>query len=261
MKNLGVFTGIAFCFALSGCAEATTGCAAGEEFELLWQDDFDGDTINTERWETATHTFDENLAVFRGDNVQLSDGMMELSLGLSGNDSKPYWGGELRTLGTFTYGRFETRAKLAFAPGAISSFFTFYDEPDFSSNWQEIDFEVVGKSTKVQQVQVNVISNSNGARRGQEFLLRNLSYEPGADFHTYAFEWTPEGVTFFIDGDRVHRSTTDLTKKLTDGQKLMMNLWVANAELTNTWADEPVAAETSAAVAQYDYVSVSRFCN
>ena len=258
MNTIRLLTGLAICLSLSACGSDTpaSGCAAGDRFELLWQDDFDGDAIDPQRWEKATHTFAENEAQFRADNVQVRDGVMELSLSLSGNESKPYFGGELRTFDTFTYGRFETRAKLAYAPAAISSFFTFYDEADFVSNWQEIDFEIVGRGDKERQVQANVISNNFGARLEQEFVAET-AFAPADDFHTYAFEWTPESVVFFIDGAEVHQSTSLLTRKLTDGQKLLMNLWVANI---TSWAGDPEPAVTSQAVAQYDYVSVSRLC-
>jgi len=45
-------------------------------------------------------------------------------------------GAEYRTLDSYTYGRFETRAKPAQGDGIVSSFFTFDDPAD---PWGEID--------------------------------------------------------------------------------------------------------------------------
>ena len=57
---------------------------------------------------------------------------------------KPYRGGEIRTLDSFLYGRFETRMKPANANGTVQSLFLFWDGPDWQeSEWNEIDVEIV----------------------------------------------------------------------------------------------------------------------
>ena len=52
-----------------------------------------------------------------------------------------------------------------------------------------------------------------------------VNFNPALDFHTYAIEWTPEYVAWFIDNSEVYRQTGDFIKTLTHPQKIMMNVW------------------------------------
>ena len=48
-------------------------------------------------------------------------------IGISMLTAKPYRGGELRTIDTYRYGRYEVRMKSAVGSGVVSSFFTYRD--------------------------------------------------------------------------------------------------------------------------------------
>ena len=61
--------------------------------------------------------------------------------------SVPYRSGEVKTWETFQYGRFETRMLASTAPGTVSSFFTYFDGPNWSeAEWNEIDVEITPSS-------------------------------------------------------------------------------------------------------------------
>ena len=104
-----------------------------------------------------------------------------------------YSGAELRTLESFTYGRFETRLKSAQGEGFLSSFFTYND--DYPSNdWCEIDMEILGRWGD--NVDVNIIDEN-----GSHLRQHPIDFNPHVDFHTYGFEWTPDYVAWFIDDE------------------------------------------------------------
>ena len=50
-------------------------------------------------------------------------------------------------------------------------------------------------------------------------------YNPHVGFHTYAFEWTPEHIKFFIDDQLVRNDENTYVQTLESGQKIMMNIW------------------------------------
>lgn len=55
-----------------------------------------------------------------------------------------YRSGEVKTYETFTYGRFTTRMQAGGQNGTVSSFFTYWNGPNWSQQgWNEIDVEVV----------------------------------------------------------------------------------------------------------------------
>ena len=136
--------------------------------------------------------------------------------------SKPYKGGELRTEDSFRYGRFEVRMKSALGNGVVSSFFTyndFWEDGLDNSYWNEIDFEWLGNYND--KVQTNLIIQNEW-----DFPeLIDMNTSPHDDFHTYAIEWTPTHVKFFID-DQLFRSVDNFyADSLYYHQKLMMNIW------------------------------------
>lgn len=137
--------------------------------------------------------------------------------------SKPYKGGELRTEDSFRYGRFEVRMKSAFGDGVVSSFFTYRDFWEegltSNSNWNEIDFEWLGNYDD--KVQTNLIIQNTWDLPE----LVDLNVNPHEDFHTYAIEWTPVNVNFFIDDQLIRTVTNFYTDSLYHYQKLMMNIW------------------------------------
>ncbi|MCL6100627.1 MAG: family 16 glycosylhydrolase [Bacteroidetes bacterium] len=140
---------------------------------------------------------------------------------------KKYKGAEYRTKSSFLYGRFEASIKVAGKEGALASFFTYNDSAKGTSEWNEIDIEILGRYKN--DVQFNTITP------GQSNHVRHqyVNFNPAVDFHTYAFEWTPDYVAWFIDGVEVYRQTGAHIKTLVRSQKLMMNVW--NPIYTN-WA-------------------------
>ena len=81
--------------------------------------------------------------------------------------------------------------------GTVSSFFTYWDGPNWSEpQWNEIDVEVV-PSVTTQGFSRNLIYG-NGAYHTQD-----QGYLYGIDetqWHTYAIEWRPNSVKWFVDG-------------------------------------------------------------
>ena len=136
---------------------------------------------------------------------------------------KPYRGAEYRTIENHQYGRFEIRMKSAFGSGVVSSFFTIKDYwaegLSGTANWREIDFETLGQHTN--KIQTNIIT----AYETHHVELHTLMYNPHVGFHTYAFEWTPEHIKFFIDDQLVRNDENTYVQTLESGQKIMMNIW------------------------------------
>lgn len=163
--------------------------------------------------------------------------------------AKEFKGAEYRTKQAFLYGRFEVNMKAAHRDGMLSSFFTYFDgtteDPWSSSKWNEIDLEIMGRYDD--NVQFNTITPGQVNHVGH----LPVKFSPHLDFHTYAFEWTPDYVAWFVDGVEVLRQTGSHIQTLTRPQKIMMNVW--NPQFEN-WAGVFNPA-TLPAFAYYDWVS------
>lgn len=149
---------------------------------------------------------------FLPDHVTFSNGYMTLKLDNTASSGKSFSCGEYRTTDTFNYGRFETKMKAAKGSGIVSSFFTYTGSP-----WDEIDVEILGKNTY--QVQFNYYVNGQG---GHEKLV-DLGFDASAGFHTYAFDWQPNSISWYVDGVLKHTVTGGTLPSRP--QQIMMNLW------------------------------------
>ncbi|WMJ72037.1 family 16 glycosylhydrolase [Cytophagaceae bacterium ABcell3] len=167
----------------------------------------------------------------------------------SAQREKKYLGAEVRTFETFKYGKFEVRMRSCKGSGVVSSFFTFYDEPDFPQNWNEIDVEMLGRYDH--EVQFNTIIGRHNMKEHRQ----TLDFNPHEDFHVYGFEWYPDSIVWFVDGVRVYAQSGDRIKKMNQPQKIMMNVWPPNI-----WAWSGVWDESILPVcAAYDYVKYSAY--
>jgi len=137
--------------------------------------------------------------------------------------SKTYKGAELRTNGTFLYGRFEVRMKSAASSGMLSSFFTYHDTPIIPAEWNEIDIEILGMSSN--SIQFNIITQG---QIGHE-VTKTVQFNPHQAFHVYAIEWTPDYVAWCVDDFEIYREIRSHVSQLYYPPKLMMNIWPPNA--------------------------------
>lgn len=161
---------------------------------------------------------------------------------------KPYRGAEYRTIDDFTYGRFEVRMKTAVGSGIVSSFFTIDDYwangLSSTENWREIDFEALGNQGNA--IQTNIIT----AYETHHEELTFTPFYPHESFHTYAFEWTPQSILFFVDDQLVRQDNNNYISSLNTGQKIMMNIW---QPIWESWVGEFNASILPAYVF-YDWV-------
>ncbi|MEW6652899.1 MAG: family 16 glycosylhydrolase [Bacteroidota bacterium] len=143
--------------------------------------------------------------------------------------AKNYKGAEYRTKESFLYGRFEASFKACGKEGTLSTMFTYFDgtttDPWAAHKWNEIDIEILGRYSN--DVQFNTITSgaTNHVRH------QPVNFDPALDYHTYAFEWTPDYIAWFIDGVEVYRQTEAFVKTVTRPQKFMFNMWIPQ------WAD------------------------
>jgi hypothetical protein len=133
--------------------------------------------------------------------------------------AKSYKGAELRSNQVFSGGRFEVRIKSALGAGLLSSFFTYHDTPNVPSQWNEIDIEILGRY--LNQVQYNIITQG----QVNHVVTKILSFNPHQAFHVYAIEWTPDYVSWKVDGFEIYREIDAHIQQLIYAQKNMMNIW------------------------------------
>lgn len=170
---------------------------------------------------------------------------LALLLLLSSIAAKDYKGAELYTDETFMYGRFEARMSMAAGSGLVGSMFLYYGDSYLGGEepWVEIDMEVLGQNP--QEFQSNIISGSAESKISSE-QTHTLSTPTNTQYHTYAIEWTPTDVAWFVDAIEIRRTKTGTNdnkqqvSSLNKEQSLRFNLWASEAtEWVGPW-DESI---------------------
>jgi beta-glucanase (GH16 family) len=150
--------------------------------------------------------------------------------------------GEFRTkYNNYRYGRYEARynaptpnSTYGANPGGstndgnfLATMFVFRT-PKWAT-WNEIDIEL--EPSWPTEIPYNVVNAMNSDTYP---LTHNASGQTAAiagynntQTHTYAFEWTPSGVTWYLDGNQVHTFAGTASDPIpSSSTKIMMNLWV-----------------------------------
>lgn len=182
---------------------------------------------------------------WRKKNCTFNDGKMQLIIDTdSGN--LPYSGAEYRTRGFQGYGRYEVSMKPIKNDGVVSSFFT-YTGPSDKNPWDEIDIEFTGKDTT--KVQFNYFTKGVGNHE----YYHDLGFDASEEFHTYAFEWHPDKIVWFVDGVEVHSAAKMIPA--TRG-KIMMNVWCGTG--VDSWL-KPFDDSNLPLTAEYEWFSYTPF--
>jgi hypothetical protein len=133
---------------------------------------------------------------------------------------------ELYTTKAYFYGRFEARIRFAPGEGVVSSFFLWRDGSSNTTSWNELDYEKINSTCHLQ-------TNIWTGKGTQSAMLNTPTFNICSDYHTYAFEWTPDYIAWLIDGTQVRKvtgaSVTEYTQNASQGMSLHFNTWAGNS--------------------------------
>ena len=125
----------------------------------------------------------------------------------------------------FTYGKFVTRMKAPNKLGTVSSFFTYWNGPNFyPGGWNELDLEIV-PSVHENPFSMNAIYGDGTHKNESHDYLRH--FNPLDDWHIYELVWHPKYIAWSVDGREIRRIEhgDPATKYMNNSQAIMMNFW------------------------------------
>lgn len=195
-----------------------------EGYELKWKDEFDGASLNRDDWNVELHepgwvNAEWQEYVDSEENIYVKDGNLVIKPVKKTVDGKDvYTSGRVNTQGKhdFTYGLFETRVKVPTGKGYLPAFWMMPTDENRYGQWPrcgEIDImEVMGDNTKKAYGTIHY-GNPHGQAQGTK-VLENGDYS--SEYHTYAVEWEPGKITWYIDGVKFHEANDWYS--ITEGQ-------------------------------------------
>lgn len=142
--------------------------------------------------------------------------------------------GEMRTKhNMFRYGRYEASIRAPMVQPTdslidgnyVATMFVYRDAK--YKHWREIDIEITGDHPD--SVTTNVLSADDTMRwsaRIAESQEERVNKNLRSDFHTFAFEWLPDRVSWYFDGRLIREKLMTGSVPISDlSAKIMMNLW------------------------------------
>lgn len=224
-------------------APSIYGCGSKKTLD----DGFNTSTLYSGLWSAQYPSGNSGEQQYYGeDAVQIKDSKANLVATQTPANGKPYTSGIIHTKGKFSqeYGWFEIKAKLPKGKGFWPAFWLLPAKSDFPV---EIDvFEMHGDDTHTIYMSLHW-KGSDGDP--QHITVPYTSpNDLSADFHTYAIDWSPNKLTWYLDGNQIY-STRDHIPH--EPMFVLVNLAVGGS-----WPGNPDASTSWPGVMQIEYAHV-----
>lgn len=176
-----------------------------QERKLVWEDNFDGATLNNEVWNFELGDGCPNLCgwgnnelqIYTQDNHELKDGLLTIR---TRHENGVYSSSKINTQGKreFQYGKIEVKAKLPTGKGLWPAFWM------LGSNIKEVGWplcgeidilEYVGKEPETIFTTLHTSDSHGSSINTRKDVVQGI--EDG--FHIYSIDWTKDKIDFYID--------------------------------------------------------------
>ena len=199
-------------------------CNTGD-YELLFEDDFNGNTLDSKKWEKEEgvlrdFNFHNQKVFYSPDNVKVQNGYLQIITNRNPNPATPltYWcpesefcskkfdfiSGEIKSLGQFPIeGLIEARIKM---PKSLGLWPAYWLYSEYNGNYNEIDIaEVFNYIEEDANITTNLFykANYDGSSPSCPKHFTNLWSTYIGKFCTYKVIWTKYKIEWYIDGNKI----------------------------------------------------------
>lgn len=196
-----------------------------EGYNLKWEDQFEGESLNRDDWNVELHdpgwvNNELQSYVDSPENIYLQDGSLVLKPveNVSEDGIVSYTSGRINTQHKhdFKYGLFEARVKVPEGQGFLPAFWMMPTDENLYGQWPrcgEIDImEVLGNNTDTSYGTIHY-GNPHSESQGS-YTLDEGSFSE--EYHVFDVEWEPGKISWYVDGKLIH--TEDNWYSATEGQ-------------------------------------------
>jgi beta-glucanase (GH16 family) len=234
--------------------------------KLVWQDEFNGNSLNTANW-----TYDigngcpnlcgwgnNELEYYRTENGWVSDGVLTLEARKENFQGFNYTSAKIHTQNKFSfkYGRVDIRAVLPKGQGIWPALWMLGKNIN-SVGWPasgEIDvMEMIGGQNRDNQVHGTIHWDQNGTKAdvGKSYTLPQGIFAD--EFHVFTLIWDDKEISWYVDDQQFF--TTDITPAALSEFK--QEFWlIFNVAVGGNWPGSPNATTQFPQRMRVDYVRV-----
>ena len=210
---------------------------AEEPWVLVFEDDFNGDTVDTQKWDIYVgvprdYGFRKQKAYHQTENVTVQNGILKITANREQKYNQQYWSpdgyttadfdytsGEIWSKQRFSFGKYEARIKIPKGKGLWPAFWLYGD----GTNGEEIDiFEFWNEKgnryrrrllSRVMHMTVHYDFDDNN--RVEYIGYKKKAKDFSNDFHIFTLIYTKAYIKWLVDGELVaqHNRYTDIDDK------------------------------------------------
>ena len=237
--------------------------AKAQSWNLVWSDEFNGTSVNTGNWtfETGGGGWGNNELEYytNGQNASVANGVLTIQARKESGGFNCWYGTcqytstRMITKGKreFTYGRIEARMALPSGQGTWPAFWM------LGSNISSVGWPKCGEIDIMEHV--NTENRVHGTIHWDTNGYANYGGPSGAldvtQFHTYAIEWTPSSIKWFLDGAQYWEANIQNGINGTEEFHRPFFL-ILNLAIGGNWPGSPNSSTAFPANMRVDYVRV-----
>lgn len=186
------------------------------DYQLIWQDEFDGSKLDESKWHPVQHGFVDNgelqFYTDRESNIRVEDGYLWLTaIEEEYTGTGPWMGGQYKTSQftsgkvqgqgkiSFRYGKFEARMKLPRGAGTWPAFWMLGNNIP-SAGWPRCgEIDIMEHAHILNNIGAAIHTESYNHMIGTQRTGGIAIDDYDTDFHVYGVEWTPQKLSFYLD--------------------------------------------------------------
>lgn len=213
-------------------SSAQTPAPPGDEWRLVWQDEFEGTALSPAKWNALVREDSKHaeLQYYVPDEAFVEHGWLRLRSRVRDYGSKRYTSGRVDTSGKFapTYGRFEIRARLPVGKGIWPAHWLYPQDRDWATEMRMLDAVAAGREALIPEhrpwyTEIDIMEflgheptvvygtyhyyTFDGRKQASSGTWR-ADADFSKDFHLFVLEWEPDGLRWYVDGRLIHSAST-----------------------------------------------------
>jgi beta-glucanase (GH16 family) len=235
-----------------------SGLAAAQDWKLVWSDEFEGSgPVDTKHWKfDEGYIANQEVQIYTTSNARRENGILVIEARKS--DAK-ITSSRVTTEGrhTWTYGRFEVKAKLPTGRGTWPAIWM------LGANHRQVGWPACGEIDIMENVGFDPdVIHANIHTKAYNHVMKTgrgdkiTIPKPYEAFHVYSLEWTAQKMDFFVDGKKYFTYANDKTGvdawPFDQPQYLILNLAIGGSWGGQEGVDESIFPQKL----EVDYVRV-----
>jgi beta-glucanase (GH16 family) len=233
---------------------------AHTQWTLVWSDEFDNNSINTDNWKfdigTGSSGWGNNeLQYYRKENAIVSNGYLQITAKLESYGGKSYTSARMKTEGLISvgpYGKIEARI---LAPSFTGSWPAFWMLGD---SYNSVGWPQCGEIDIMEHI--NTESQIHGAMHWQDHNNTYASYSGSisndmTQWHVYSIVWDDSLIQWYVDGNLYHEA--NISNNVNGTDEFHESFFILlNMAIGGNWPGFTVDESALPATMYIDYVRV-----